>query len=155
MNKDIAMYDAAILDALAPCGLDCSKCLAFAGGEIRRHSQALAALLGANFASYAKRMSPMAPALEHYHQFRMVLDYLADATCQGCRKSGCLFKDCHVHACVKEKGVDFCFQCSAFPCHETNFPPALEERWFKNNQRMREQGVEIFYLMVKDKPRYP
>lgn len=152
---NIHTTDQAILDRIAPCGLDCSKCLAFAGGEIQKHSQALLELLGPSFEGYAARFARMDPVFENYPQFHVLLDYLARGTCQGCRKGGCLFKTCRAHICVREKGVDFCFQCSEFPCHETNFPPPLEERWFKNNNRLREIGLEKYCEFIKDKPRYP
>jgi hypothetical protein len=154
MNDEKAA-DSDILDRIAPCGLDCGKCLAYEGGAIQQHSQALLDLLGPNFEGYASRFARMEPVFENYPQFNVLLTYLARGACQGCRKGGCLFKTCRVHSCVKEKGVEFCFQCPDFPCREINFPPPLEEVWFKNNQRMRELGLEAYYERIKDRKRYP
>jgi len=60
-----------------------------------------------------------------------------------------------VHACVKERGVDFCFECDEFPCERTQLPPALYERWKNNNEAMKDLGVEGYYERIKDLPRYP
>lgn len=49
------------LDRLAPCGLHCGKCFAFAGGDINRHSAELKKNLG-NFRPYAERFSEIGRA---------------------------------------------------------------------------------------------
>ena len=38
--------------------------------------------------------------------------------CKGCRISGCTFipEKCETLECAKSKHVDFCFECSDFPC---------------------------------------
>jgi hypothetical protein len=38
--------------------------------------------------------------------------------CKGCRISGCtmLVDKCETLECVKSKNLDFCFECSDFPC---------------------------------------
>ncbi len=48
MNYDV------IKGILAPCGLNCDRCMAFAEGDIRKHSKELQRLLG-SFDSYAER----------------------------------------------------------------------------------------------------
>lgn len=144
-----------IVSNLAPCGLNCGGCLAYRGSPIRKAAAELQRLLGPNFPSYAARFSKMNSVFENYPAFSDLLSFIADGTCEGCRGTGCLFTTCRVGYCVKEKGVDFCFECPEFPCEDNQMPPALEERWRTNNERMREQGVESYYLYVKDKPRYP
>jgi ribonucleotide reductase beta subunit family protein with ferritin-like domain len=77
------------------------------------------------------------------------------ATCQGCRKEKCkLFKTCNVRVCSEEKQVDYCFQCSHFPCENTGFDEHLYKRFVAINRRMQEVGVEKYYEEVKDLPRY-
>lgn len=144
-----------ILDVLAPCGLDCSKCFAFAEGEVGLHSARLQELLG-NFDRYAQRFSIL-PGLEvfrNYPSFKEVLAYLAQADCRGCRKGTCKYPGCGVVSCYKEKGVDFCFQCAEFPCAKTNFDPDLERRWIQMNSRMREVGAEAYLEETRGLPRY-
>jgi hypothetical protein len=60
-----------------------------------------------------------------------------------------------VHTCVREKGVDFCFECDDFPCNRHGLHPALYERWKKNNMIMKTLGVQDYYKKIKYLPRYP
>jgi len=142
-----------ILERLAPCGLNCIKCMAFAEGDIKKNANELKKLLGA-FDLYARRFSHFASVFENYPSFKKLLDYFAQAGCKGCRKGECLYPNCGVASCYKEKGVDFCFQCEEFPCAQSNFDPNLKERWIKMNRRMKEVGVEAYFEEAKDFPRY-
>jgi hypothetical protein len=140
---------------VAPCGLYCGGCLAFAGGPIRSHARALADRLGPNFAAYAERLSTMNPALANYPQFVQLLDFLAQGSCQGCREGGCLLGDCGVRTCALERGVGFCGLCPDFPCENPGLPEGLQERWRKNNERILRDGAPAFLELVRTKPRYP
>lgn len=142
-----------VLQHLAPCGLNCRKCLANVDGPIRAASTALQEALG-SFDSYAERFSRFEKVFAGYPAFKEVLAYLAQGDCRGCREGTCKFFDCAVMACHKAKGVDFCFQCPEFPCERTNFDPNLRARWLQMQLRMREIGVEAFFEETKDLPRY-
>ncbi|MDC0335282.1 C-GCAxxG-C-C family protein [Pseudodesulfovibrio sp.] len=144
-----------IKSRLAPCGLSCGKCLAYAGGPIQQLSVALGVELGENFAQYAKRFEGMDPVFKNYAQFKELLDFLAQGSCSGCRENGCLFKECRVTICVKEKGVDYCYQCDDFPCDRHGMPEGLAERWQDNNEKMQELGLEAWFCGCKERPRYP
>ena len=111
--------------------------------------------LGDNFAVYAKRFEGMNPVFKKYSAFREKLDLFAAGSCSGCREKGCLFKDCKVTACVREKGVDYCYQCDEFPCDRHGMPAGLAERWLANNEKMKEIGPDEWFNGCKDKPRYP
>jgi len=147
------MNDKEILEVLAPCGLNCTKCMAFARGDIKKNAGELKRLLG-SFDNYALRFSRFAPVFENYPSFKKLLDYFAQAGCKGCRNGDCVYPNCGVASCYKQKGVDFCFQCDEFPCEKTNFDPNLKERWIKMNRRMKEKGGEAYFDEVKDLPRY-
>lgn len=134
---------ATIEQEVAPCGLSCGKCLAFGDGEIRRHAAALKEALGDNFASYAERFAGMNPAFDGYDGFRELLEYLSSGSCTGCRGQGCLFGDCPVKGCVRERGVAYCFQCDDFPCATHGLPEFLAKRWQENNERMRDKGLSV------------
>jgi hypothetical protein len=142
-----------ILHKLAPCGLDCSKCMAFREGEIKKHATELKRLLGA-FDSYAARFSKFMPVFSCYPSFKKLLDHFVQSDCGGCRKGEGKYPNCAVAACYREKGVDFCFQCGDFPCAKVSFDPNLKERWLDMNGKMRETGVERYYEDTKDLPRY-
>ncbi|HPI97582.1 MAG TPA: DUF3795 domain-containing protein [Synergistales bacterium] len=144
-----------ILKVIAPCGLNCGKCVAFHGGEIEGCSIRLKELLGNNFSSYADRLTSMDPVFENYRNFEELLEYFSEGRCGGCREQGCLFQSCQVKDCIKERGVDFCFQCDRFPCDKHGFPEGLKKRWLENNLQMKDSGLEDYYDRIRDKPRYP
>lgn len=145
-----------IKSRLAPCGLHCGKCYAFIDGDIRNDSRRLKESLG-EFDIYAKRFAGLLdePVFEKYPDFKALLNYFATVECSGCRSEKCkIFKDCKVRDCHEKKAVDFCFQCSDFPCENTGFDEHLHRRSVEINLKMRETGVEKYYLEIKDKPRY-
>lgn len=146
-----------ILERISPCGISCEGCFAYKSGDIKKYSNLLSEHLG-KFENYSGRFSELLeePVLNVYPYFKLQLDYFNQTECTGCRHEQCkLLKSCKVRACSEEKGVDFCFQCSKFPCNETGFDENLELRWKKNNARMRDIGVEAYYNEVKDNLRYP
>lgn len=152
---DGCYYDL-VKERLGPCGLHCGKCFAFAKGDIADLSKNLKKALG-NFDVYAKRFVEMLqePVFSKYPCFSEFLEYLGTVSCQGCRKENCkLFKTCNVRPCSAEKNVDFCFQCSSFPCNNTGFDKHLYKRYVDINMRMKEVGAEKYYDEIKDIPRY-
>jgi len=145
-----------IKERLAPCGLHCGKCFAFTQGDVGKYSKALQTELG-EFDVYAERFDQLLDkhVLEKYPAFKDMLNEFTQAQCQGCRKEMCkLFKDCKVRGCAEEKKVDFCFECTDFPCSNTGFDKHLEQRSVNINLRIREIGVEKYYQEIKDTPRY-
>jgi hypothetical protein len=83
------------LKMTAPCGLDCFNCAIYLAGENEEIR-----------ASVAKRMNVP----------------LELAVCRGCRtEGGCVtaigaVEPCHVWKCISQKGLNFCYECSDFPC---------------------------------------
>jgi hypothetical protein len=127
---------------LAPCGLHCGKCYAFVDGDIKKLSNQLKDSLG-DFDVYASRFT------------EELLFYFASVDCKGCRNEKCkIYKDCKVRDCFEKKEIDYCFQCSDFPCNNTGFDQHLQKRSVDINNRMRVIGVENYYNEIKDKPRY-
>ncbi|MGE5389589.1 MAG: DUF3795 domain-containing protein [Deltaproteobacteria bacterium] len=142
-----------IINRLAPCGLDCGRCAGYSGGKIKCLSGELAVALG-----HYRRIAPVRARADgefaYYEQFEKILAAFAASDCNGCRSEGsrcpaiCKAKKCH-----KEKGVDFCFQCSDFPCDD-EMEVVTGGRWRKFNERMAEIGVEAFYEEQLGMPRY-
>jgi hypothetical protein len=150
------MIESEILAHIAPCGLSCEECFAFTGGTIRFHSNELKKALG-NFSHYANRFSDLLeePVFNTYPYFAVMLDHFTKAECKGCRIDNCkLFKSCNVRSCSKARNVDFCFQCSEFPCSLTGFDENLYNRWLRMNTRMKETGLEEYYKETKAASRY-
>jgi hypothetical protein len=140
---------------IAPCGLYCGGCLAFAGGAIRNHARALRDLLGPNFEAYARRMEVMNPVLCHYTDFAHLLDFLSLGSCKGCRDGGCLMGSCGVRECAIKREMDFCGLCPDFPCEKPGLPEGLLERWRKNGEILRDKGPALFLELARSRPRYP
>ncbi len=142
-----------ILQELAPCGLNCRKCMANRDGDIRKTSEQLQRLLG-SFDNYAERFSAFLPVFKNYPAFKELLAHFTQADCRGCREGDGKFPNCGVLACGREKGVDFCCQCDEFPCEKTGFDPDLKSRWMQMGNRMKEVGIEVYYEETKEAPRY-
>jgi len=143
----------AILNTIAPCGLNCIRCFAHAQGAIRKLSADLAAQLGA-FDRYAERFASFLPVFRGYPQFGEVLSYLARGSCTGCRSGTCHNAECRVRTCHREQKVDFCFQCCRFPCEQHGLGADLKLRWIRMNERMREIGIEAYLEETMNEPRY-
>jgi hypothetical protein len=141
---------------LAPCGLHCGKCYAFVDGDIKKLSNQLKDSLG-DFDGYASRFTELIGGFifTKYPDFKELLLYFASVDCKGCRNEKCkIYKDCKVRDCFEKKEIDYCFQCSDFPCNNTGFDQHLQKRSVDINNRMRVIGVENYYNEIKDKPRY-
>lgn len=143
---------AEMVDALAPCGLNCQRCAEYQNGEIQKSSKNLIRLLG-NYQRVAKIKEESIPAFRAYQEFLDVLTIFAEGSCGGCRSqtNRCFLLECAAKTCYREKGVDFCFQCPEFPCKKPN---PTGERWIQMNQRMLEIGVEQFFEEQSKLPRY-
>lgn len=155
LKKFEMTYDE-IKNRLAPCGLHCGKCFAFKDGDISSYGKKLKESLG-NFDIYAQRFVELLdePVFKNYPAFKEQLIYFTSVECSGCRKERCkLFKDCKVRDCSEKKKVDFCFQCSDFPCDNTGFDQHLHKRSVDINLKMKAMGVEAYYNEIKDLPRY-
>jgi hypothetical protein len=142
-----------IVRRLAPCGVDCSRCVDCDGGEIRRLALRMLELFG-NYERLALLKADSDPAFKKYPEFRTLLTRFSEASCGGCRSDHphCPFQ-CSVRTCYREEGIDFCFQCKAYPC-EKGLGCPLGERWKKMNDLMQETGVEAYYDEQAKNPRY-
>ncbi len=143
-----------IVNEVAPCGLNCRKCLFRVDGDIRQHSAMLKSLLG-NFGPYAERFSKMNPLFEDYQAFDRMLAFFTTGDCSGCRSGECRYHGCRVASCVREREIDFCFQCDEFPCEHSNLDDDLKKRWISMNLRMKEIGTAAYYDRIQTEPRYP
>lgn len=79
-------------NAVAVCGIDCFYC-EFYGENLTEELQKMLAAI-------------------------QKIDFADVKPCKGCREQkGCLIHPvCDTYECVKEKDVNFCYECSEFPC---------------------------------------
>jgi len=143
-----------VTENLAPCGLDCGRCVRFQEGAVAKAARSLVAGLE-GYAKMAAKMANMVPVLAGYPQFEAVLALMAAADCTGCRNgsANCL-PLCAAKTCFREKRVDFCADCGEFPCERNRYPEPLKQRWIENNRRIREIGAGAYYQEQLQKPRY-
>ena len=142
-----------VVSRLAPCGIDCERCVMAEEGRVRRLATELRAAL-AGFEKMAERVADRNPSLAGYSQFQEVLQFFTGASCAGCRAGGPPLPFCAARTCAPEKGVDFCFQCVEYPCDRNAYPENLAARWRAMNDRMRDVGVEQAYRESLEEPRY-
>jgi bacterioferritin-associated ferredoxin len=147
MEKD------ALLRRVAPCGLDCGRCLDNPDSPIVFHARELRRQLG-GFSRRAGFFAKLDPAFAAYGDFEEVLARLGRGSCGGCREGACLFADCRVKDCVREQGVAFCHACKRFETCDPGLPPGLSERWRAGNRRLAEMGLEAYVRWLEAQPRY-
>ncbi len=142
-----------VLKHLSPCGLDCGRCADHQNGRISELSATPREMLG-NYYRVARLKSPDNPLFQGYPTFEGILEQFSHASCGGCRSDAVTCPViCKVKSCHKEKVVDFCFQCSEYPCLEP-MDNRLKERWKERNDRMTNVGVVKFYDEQIKKARY-
>jgi hypothetical protein len=79
----------------SPCGLDCFNCLMYIANE----NEELRAKISTNLGIPSEQ-----------------------AVCKGCREEGGKpdflnwTEPCNVYRCITKRKLDFCYQCSDFPC---------------------------------------
>jgi hypothetical protein len=142
-----------LLRELAPCGLSCRKCVAFAEGDVKKTAVEMQRMLGA-FGKYAERFAGFMPVFKNYPAFEEMLAHFTKAGCPGCRDGQRGHPQCGVKSCHRDKDVDFCGDCGSFPCGRMDFDPNLKQRWLEMNTRIKEIGAERYYEESKDHPRY-
>jgi len=75
--------------------------------------------------------------------------------CEGCRSQVRTFycKTCKMYACAAEKGIDFCVECSEYPCQEIkafqSIMPHRLELW-QSQDRIKEVGWEQWYREMSE-----
>lgn len=151
---------------IAPCGLYCGTCAFFHESEIRKTVLHLKGLLD-GFDYIAKIYEKVAPELKDYTKFMKVLEYFGKQDCRGCRFGGgkehgaaCMPETCTMILCPSEKGLDFCYQCSDFPCEIVPYimkkskNEGLIDIWLRCNKRMKKIGLNRFLKEKKSEPRY-
>jgi hypothetical protein len=90
-----------VIQRLAACGLDCSRCADYKNGEIGELSAKLSGLL-TGYDRLAKIKSERNPAFEGYDKFKEVLDIFAEPSCGGCRSDSVQCPiTCHAKLCHK------------------------------------------------------
>jgi hypothetical protein len=126
MNRDQSGSSSPDLRLAAVCGLFCPSCTFFIGTKQDR----------ARLETLLKRFGRKVDEIE----------------CHGCRSDKRTFyceKYCKMTRCASEKGIDFCGECSEFPCEELKeFQAQMPHRieLWQSQKRIKEAGYKIWYV---------
>ncbi len=142
-----------LLRRIAPCGLDCGRCLDNPESPIAALARALRGELG-DFGRRVVFFASMDPTFAAYADFEKLLARLGRGACHGCREGQCLLASCRVKDCVGEHDVDFCCDCTEFAACDPGLPGPLAARWRANNERIREMGLAAYAAWLATQPRY-
>jgi hypothetical protein len=125
-----------IKELTAVCGIDCFNCEFF-------HT---------NIEGFFASISPERKA--GFESRGMNIDKLR---CKGCRDGGCttIGGKCDTLECVKQKGVEFCYECGDFPCPRLQ-PLAESADRYPHNMKVynlmaiKNRGVEAWAAEVNE-----
>ena len=145
-------YDLAVKD-LVPCGNDCSRCATYENSKIVLLSKELNENLE-NFENMAERIKDFIPIFNYYEQFVAILKHFSKGSCPGCRSSDSPTCQCSINTCHKKENVNFCFECSKYPCNPATYNEPLVKIWKENTDTMKTIGIDNFYKAQKEKTRY-
>ena len=150
-----------LLDNLAPCSLLCYTCPAFVRGAV---SELSSKILNYFKGFYDFRVESLPEENKHYAEafkpFEETLARLSKPRCNGCRNNPdpqCTIKGCFILECTEEHGIEYCGECSEFPCNKINmdlFRPTTFQRWLSGNKRIQEVGAEQFFHEKKGESHY-
>lgn len=149
-----------ILDDIAPCGFCCFTCAAKKGGAIEESAARLNCYLEGyyeftktnlpfKYRAYCKRIKTLTNELEH----------LSSRKCGGCRSGAdekCCIPDCVILQCAETHGVDFCGECSEFPCNKagSSLKGITLKEWRSNNEMIKKNGIEEYYKFAVSRSHY-
>ena len=150
-----------ILNAIAPCSMFCSTCTGCKYGDISFHAKELLRLLDGHKEFLEKNLKKeYRYKLDEFIIFQKKLKKYANPKCGGCRNggaSGCSIKGCFINECTKEHNVNFCGECSLFPCDKINstvFKDSIIKKWLDGNTRIKQIGINLYYEERKNIPHY-
>lgn len=153
-----------LLNYIAPCSLLCYTCPALKDGAISE----CAVKLCNYFEGYYDFNDANIPEqyrwwLDEFESFHKKLEKYTASKCPGCRNNpisglGCI-EGCIVPKCAKMHGVDYCAECSDFPCEEAkdffaNINMIIGQDWENGNKRIIEVGIERYYDEKKNISHY-
>ncbi len=150
-----------ILNHVGPCSLLCYTCPGYSEGAVGKCAASLCNYLEGYY-DFNDINLPQEYRywLKEFESFYNNLQGYTKGNCPGCRNltaasPGCV-KGCLILSCTKDHGVDFCGDCSEFPCSKVNtfFNEKLRAAWLKGNTRIKEVGFEQYFTENKNTSHY-
>ena len=160
--KDMNMED--LLRYVAPCSLICYTCPACKDGAISQCSSRLCNYYEGYYEfNDANLPDEYRGWLKDLKEFYEKLERNTHSACPTCREypenaQGCI-DNCVVRDCYKKKHVDFCAECSDFPCQKAidffqQVNPVIIKDWMAGNERIKEIGIRQYFEEKKDISHY-
>lgn len=145
-----------ILEKIAPCSLMCYTCNAYKNGVICKSAKKLLDYMDGVKEFYEKNRPSQ---VENHNIFLQHLEYYSAGACSGCRNRDhhrCSINGCFILECTKTHKVDFCGECTKFPCNKTKplFEHEVYKQWLYGNQEIQKNGIEKFWEKNCEKPHY-
>jgi len=144
-----------LLKFVAPCSLLCYTCTACKDGPVVESAKSLMLYLeGYNDYKEVTLPEQFRWMLSDLEIFMDKLESFASRNCNGCRagpsaSAGCVV-GCVVPDCTKAHNVDFCAECSEFPCQYAHAFLSSQNRplakdWEQGSLQLRELGLEAYF----------
>lgn len=144
-----------LLHYIAPCSLFCYTCPGLKDGAIAECAHRLCQYFEGYYDfNYENIPEQNRSWLNEFDSFYKKLDGYTNAECPGCRNNpypgaGCI-NGCVVPGCAKEHGVDYCAECSEFPCQKAKdffatVNNVIAKDWEYGSSRIREIGIENYF----------
>jgi len=150
-----------LLNMVAPCSMLCYTCMGCKDGAIATCAKKLYNYNKGVCEFRGQHMSEDERKEWHsfFNQFQETLYNFSLSECPGCRNFPAdvnPFGGCIIHKCTLEHGVDFCADCSDFPCDKPKdfFDEKLLQVWENGNRRIQEIGAEAYFEEKKDTSHY-
>lgn len=145
-----------LLEKIAPCSLMCHTCSAYEKGVICQTAKQLSKYTEGICEFYEKH-SPN--EVEGFKAFQEELAKYSAGKCSGCRNRehhGCSIEGCFILECTKEHDIDYCGECTEFPCDKTQkiFEEEVYLQWLKGNGEIKDFGIECFWKKNCEKSHY-
>lgn len=134
----------------------CHTCKAYHHGVICQSAKQLSTYLDGMKEFYEKHYPSQ---VESHNIFLQSLKTYSAGTCFGCsdrQHHGCSIEGCFILECSIEHHVDFCGECSEFPCNKTMaiFEEEVYCQWLSGNLEIQKKGIEAFWKNNCERPHY-
>lgn len=153
-----------LLHYVAPCSLFCYTCPGLKDGAISESATKLCNYFKGYYDFNDANMPEQYRSwLKDFESFYGKLNGYTKSKCPGCRNNpssgmGCI-EGCVVPRCAKDHGIDFCAECSEFPCQKAKdffatINNVIVQDWENGNQRIKEVGIENYFNEKKNVSHY-
>jgi len=137
------------------CGVYCGGCGMLRGRTIARVAESLRELIEVyKFVHWVPEHEPID---FNFKDFKAGIDYFSDSAkgpyCQVPCKEGGGNPFCEVRKCAENRGIEFCFQCTEFPCDKLSLilkehPDLVKikeigiEKWVEEEEKKAQIGYD-------------